>query len=226
MASARKTLDVNYMTLRKVRPLDDRNARYTSNYIYAVADDGNAVFVNTLDNLETYGIDISELYYDAVRNPMTSDLDASGFQIYDLKNITLTPQASNPVSGPDASSTLWYNSTNSHLYVGGADLQSGSGGSLPTATIFGQSIFWNGSAYTVTGTSVYLGQNAGASSSGANAIAIGINAGTSNQNSNAIAIGNGAGNVSQSPFSISIGIGAGYYNQQTASNLFGLARSN
>lgn len=217
MASARKTLDVNYMTLRKVRPLDDRNARYTSNYIYAIADDGNAVFVNTLDNLETYGIDISELYYDAVRNPMTSDLDASGFQIYDLQNITLVPQASNPVSGPDASSTLWYNSTNKHLYVGGEDLQTGGGGggSLPTAAIFGQSIYWNGSAYAVTGTSVYLGQHAGEFSSGTNAVAIGASAGYCNQDVSAVAIGFNAGYTSQGPNSIAIGASAGSNSQKS-----------
>ena len=227
MASARKTLDVNYMTLRKVRPLDDRNARYPSNYIYAVADDGNAVFVNTLDNLETYGIDISELYYDAVRNPMTSDLDASGFQIYDLKNITLTPQASNPVSGPDASSTLWYNSTNSHLYVGGADLQSGGGGSLPTATIFGQSIFWNGSAYVVTDTSVFLGQYAGSSSGpGSFKVAIGQEAGLSNQGGNAIGIGNTAGGENQGTFSVAIGSETGACDQNSYAVAIGANAAN
>jgi hypothetical protein len=229
MASARKTLDVNYMTLRKVRPLDDRNARYPSNYIYAVADDGNAVFVNTLDNLETYGIDISELYYDAVRNPMTSDLDASGFQIYDLKNITLVPQASNPVSGPDASSTLWYNSTNSHLYVGGADLQSGGGGSLPTATIFGQSIFWNGSAYEVTRESVYLGQYAGASSTGTGGefrVGIGQEAGLSNQGGNAIAIGNTAGGENQGTFSVAIGSQSGACDQNSYAVAIGANAAN
>jgi hypothetical protein len=53
--SARKTLDVDYLTLRQVVPYSRTNERITPNYILSVDGSGVGQWVNTLSNIATYG---------------------------------------------------------------------------------------------------------------------------------------------------------------------------
>lgn len=53
--SARKTLDIDYLTLRQVVPYSRTNERITPNYILSVDDSGVGQWVNTLSNIATYG---------------------------------------------------------------------------------------------------------------------------------------------------------------------------
>jgi len=54
--SARKTLDIDFITLRKIRAVDPlTNALITPNFILAMDNQGQAQWVNTLSNINTYG---------------------------------------------------------------------------------------------------------------------------------------------------------------------------
>lgn len=53
--SARKTLDIDYLTLRQVIPYSRTNERITPNYILSVDSSGVGQWVNTLSNIATYG---------------------------------------------------------------------------------------------------------------------------------------------------------------------------
>lgn len=53
--SARKTLDIDYLTLRQVVPYSRTNERITPNYILSVDGSGVGQWVNTLSNIATYG---------------------------------------------------------------------------------------------------------------------------------------------------------------------------
>lgn len=53
--STRKTLDIDYLTLRQVIPYSRTNERITPNYILSVDSSGVGQWVNTLSNIATYG---------------------------------------------------------------------------------------------------------------------------------------------------------------------------
>lgn len=94
---------------------------------------------------------------------------------------------------------------------------------LPSATTYGQYIYYNGTDWIVGGNKVSIGNNAGLISQSGGAIAIGRDAGhgngdssiTTGQGDNAIAIGNSAGRNSQGANAISIGTNAGYTRQSS-----------
>jgi hypothetical protein len=112
----------------------------------------------------------------------------------------------------------------------------------PTGTSYGDSIFWNGSAWAVSDTKLSIGQNAGKFDQGGGSIAIGTlagnisqgdgclafgnEAGTSNQATGnggfvSMAIGPGAGRENQGAYCIAIGPNAGRVGQQFGSTVFG-----
>ena len=52
MAAGRKTLDIDFLTLRKVRPLvASTNLAPNANYILSVNEAGEGVWVNTISNI-------------------------------------------------------------------------------------------------------------------------------------------------------------------------------
>ena len=54
--TSRKTLDIDFITLRKIRAVDPvTNALITPNFILAMDNQGQAQWVNTLSNINTYG---------------------------------------------------------------------------------------------------------------------------------------------------------------------------
>lgn len=55
--AGRKTLDIDYITLRNMRTVNPRtNLSPTANYILASDGSGNATWVNTIANIDTYGV--------------------------------------------------------------------------------------------------------------------------------------------------------------------------
>jgi hypothetical protein len=86
---------------------------------------------------------------------------------------------------------------------------------LPTATTYGQYLFYNNvtATFEVGGNPVKIGDNAGETNQSLNTVAIGTFAGNSGQVGNAVAIGSNAGRVAQNQHSIAIGQNAGNTSQ-------------
>ena len=111
-----------------------------------------------------------------------------------------------PIRNSSQSQTLYYNtSTKEITYANNY--------TPPVATAFGQYNIYNGSTYSVAGTSnVNLGSNAGLTAQGTGAVAIGIQSGQATQGLNSVAIGFKAGQTNQGTNSIAIGNLAGTSN--------------
>jgi collagen type VII alpha len=94
--SSRKTLDIDYITLRNVTPYNTLNQRITPNYIFAVDTSGNAGWVNTLSNIAAYGGISGELGPTGATGPMgpTGEMGPTG-----LDGLT-GPQGIEGPSGP------------------------------------------------------------------------------------------------------------------------------
>ena len=62
--AGRKTLDIDYITLRNMRTVNPaNNLSPTANYILACDGSGTANWVNTITNIESYGINILPMSY-------------------------------------------------------------------------------------------------------------------------------------------------------------------
>ena len=109
-------------------------------------------------------------------------------------------------------------------------LTGGGGGNVPVGSVYGNYLYWDGSAYSVGGTNtiklgnsagkfnqadnaVAIGLNAGGTNQGTYAVAIGINAGINNQNTGCVAIGAYSAQSNQSNYAIAIGMSSGTINQ-------------
>lgn len=59
MSGGRKTLDIDFLTLRKIRPLvPSTNIAPAANYVLSVNGAGEGVWVNTISNIYAYGVPI------------------------------------------------------------------------------------------------------------------------------------------------------------------------
>jgi hypothetical protein len=195
MSAGRKTLDLDFLTLRKVRPLiASTNRAPTENYILSVNAAGEGVWVNTISNIYAYGASLG-----GATGPTGPAGGGTG------------PTGPTGLPGADgiASNT---GATGPTGPAGGGTGATGPTGSFtPTGQYYSDYVYWNDvtGAWDVGSTTVHLGQNAGKTNQQAGAVAIGVNAGNNSQGPSAIAIGTFAGNSLQGTAAIAIGILAG-----------------
>jgi hypothetical protein len=83
------------------------------------------------------------------------------------------------------------------------------GSLLPTATTYGDYLYWNGTGWAVGDSNVVIGGGAGQTNQGNYGVAIGYSAGNINQGSNSVSIGYNSGNVNQGIFATAVGYSAG-----------------
>ncbi len=142
----------------------------------------------------------------------------------------MTQDQRNLISNP-ATGLLIYQTDNTpgFYYYDGSGWLAAAGGSIPSATNFGETLHWNSDsvAWQITGTSgLALGNGAGFYSQHTAAIAIGYNAGNDNQQNYAVALGDSAGHTDQQANAVAIGSSAGYNNQGASAVAIGVNAGN
>jgi len=136
----------------------------------------------------------------------------------------------NPVRLAPTLSTLYYDPDKKEITYGNAP--GGGGANVPTGTVYGNYLYWDGGQYALGSSNITLGSNAGRSNQQPGAVAIGYKAGFSGQQTNSLAIGPSAGafnqglNGSTLGFSIAIGERAGENNQYAIGIAIGTGAGN